>query len=102
MIVQINKDNSSDYNGWFSEITDAFKNSGNPEIENIVIDTLEAYYAHIEEICSGYITLSGGHRVGICGKAVCSEGKIAAFKEVSSLNFRIANQILGIADGELS
>ena len=42
MIVQINKDNSSDYNGWFSEITDAFKNSGKPEIENIVIDTLEA------------------------------------------------------------
>ena len=47
----------------------------------------------------GYITLCGGHRVGICGKAVCSEGKITAFKEISSLNFRIANQILGIADG---
>ena len=42
MIVQINKDNSSDYNGWFSEITDAFKNSGNPEIENIVIDNMVA------------------------------------------------------------
>lgn len=54
MIVQINKDNSSDYNGWFSEITDAFKNSGNPEIENIVIDTLEAYYAHIEEIARNF------------------------------------------------
>lgn len=54
MIVQINKDNSSDYNGWFSEITDAFKNSGNPEIENIVINTLEAYYAHIEEIARNF------------------------------------------------
>ena len=54
MIVQINKDNSSDYNGWFSEITDAFKNSGKPEIENIVIDTLEAYYAHIEEIARNF------------------------------------------------
>ena len=54
MIVQINKDNSPDYNGWFSEITDAFKNSGNPEIENIVIDTLEAYYAHIEEIARNF------------------------------------------------
>lgn len=56
-------------------------------------------YAHLEEIRCGYITLSGGHRVGICGKAVCSEGKITAFKEISSLNFRIANQIIGIADG---
>lgn len=54
MIVQINKNNSSDYNGWFSEITDAFKNSGKPEIENIVIDTLEAYYAHIEEIARNF------------------------------------------------
>lgn len=50
MIVKINDKNSSAYNAWFSEITDAFKNSGKPEIENIVIDTLEAYYAHIEEI----------------------------------------------------
>ena len=50
MIVKINEDNSLDYNAWFSEITDAFKNSGDPAIENIVIDTLEAYYAHIEDI----------------------------------------------------
>lgn len=52
MIVKIDKDNSSAYNAWFSEITDAFKNSGNPAIENIVIDTLEAYYAHIKEIAN--------------------------------------------------
>lgn len=50
MIVKINNENSSAYKAWFSEITDAFKNSGDPAIENIVIDTLEAYYAHIEEI----------------------------------------------------
>ena len=50
MIVKINDKNSSAYNAWFSEITDAFKNSGDPAIENIVIDTLEAYYAHIYEI----------------------------------------------------
>lgn len=50
MIVKINNENSSAYKAWFSEITDAFKNSGNPDVENIVIDTLEAYYAHIEEI----------------------------------------------------
>lgn len=54
MIVQIDKDNSSKYNGWFSEITEAFKNSEKPEIKNIVIDTLEAYYAHIEEIARNF------------------------------------------------
>ena len=56
-------------------------------------------YAHMEEIKQGFITLKGGHRVGICGKAVCEDGQIKAFREISSLNFRIAHQIIGIADG---
>lgn len=50
MIVKVTNDNSLDFQAWFAEITDAFKNSGNADIENIVIDTLEAYYAHIEDI----------------------------------------------------
>ncbi len=56
-------------------------------------------YAHVDEIRQGFLTLKGGHRVGICGKAVTEEGKIKTFREVSSLNFRIAHEIIGIADG---
>ncbi len=56
-------------------------------------------YAHMEEIRQGFITVKGGHRVGICGKAVCENGKIQTLREVSSLNLRIAHQIIGIADG---
>jgi len=56
-------------------------------------------YAHMEEIRQGFLTLKGGHRVGICGKAVVEDGKIKAFREISSLNFRIAHQIFGAADG---
>lgn len=56
-------------------------------------------YTYLDEIRRGYITLDGGHRVGICGKAVCEKGAIAAISEVSSLNFRIAHEIIGIADG---
>ncbi len=56
-------------------------------------------YAHLEEIRQGFITIRGGHRVGICGKAVTDSGEIKTFREVSSLNFRIAHQIVGIADG---
>lgn len=55
-------------------------------------------YAHMEEIRQGFLTLKGGHRVGICGKAVVEEGKIRTFREVSSLNFRIAREVLGVAD----
>lgn len=56
-------------------------------------------YAYMEEIRQGFITLKGGSRVGICGKAVVENGKVKTFREISSLNFRIANQIVGIADG---
>lgn len=56
-------------------------------------------YAYIDEIRQGFITLRGGHRVGICGKTVIDNGKIKTFKEVSSLNFRVASQIIGLADG---
>lgn len=56
-------------------------------------------YSHMEEIRQGFLTLKGGHRVGICGKAVLEDGKIKTFREVSSLNFRISREILGVADG---
>lgn len=56
-------------------------------------------YAYLEEIRRGFITVKGGHRVGICGKAVCEDGKVTAIKEISSLNFRIAHQIIGISNG---
>ena len=51
-----------------------------------------------KELSQGFITINGGHRVGICGTAVISEGKIETVKYISGLNFRIARQILGCAD----
>ena len=46
----------------------------------------------------GYITLKGGHRVGITGNVVIKEGKVINISYISSLNFRIAKQILGASD----
>lgn len=39
--------------------------------------------------------MQGGHRVGITGNAVMKEGKISNINYISSLNFRIAKQVLG-------
>lgn len=50
-------------------------------------------YAYQNEICSGFITLRGGHRVGITGDVVIQDGRIINIKNISSLNFRIARQI---------
>lgn len=55
-------------------------------------------YSYEEEIAQGFVTLDGGHRVGICGTAVTKNGKITSFKDISGLNIRIARQIYGCAD----
>lgn len=55
-------------------------------------------YAFSEEIRGGFITLRGGHRVGIVGKAVCDSNKVQSIKHFSGLNIRISRQILNSAD----
>lgn len=55
-------------------------------------------YAWEEEFRRGYITLKGGHRIGLTGKAVLDKGLIKTLKDISGLNFRIAKEIIGVAD----
>ncbi|SIS63260.1 stage III sporulation protein AA [Alicyclobacillus vulcanalis] len=47
-------------------------------------------YAVEEEMRHGYVTLPGGHRVGIAGRAVVEAGRVRAFRHVTSLNVRIS------------
>ena len=55
-------------------------------------------YAYEEEIRRGYLSLPGGHRVGIAGRVVVEDGNIRTITAISSLNLRFAHQILGCAD----
>lgn len=53
----------------------------------------DSRYAYQKELKNGYLTMKGGHRIGICGEAVISrEEKIQTIKHISSLNIRIAHQ----------
>ena len=54
-------------------------------------------YAYEEELRQGFLTIQGGHRVGICGKAVLSDGKIKTIRNVSFLNIRLAKEKKGCA-----
>lgn len=51
-------------------------------------------YAYKNQICEGFITVKGGHRIGLTGSCVIENGKIINIKYISSLNFRIAREIL--------
>lgn len=70
------------------------------DIEEIVRHVCQSsLYAYEEEIRKGYITIKGGHRIGISGQAVLSENReIKAIKNISFLNIRIAHEIKGAAD----
>lgn len=54
-------------------------------------------YAFQEEIKNGFITLRGGHRVGIGGKVLYGSRGIETIKNISSLNIRIAREKKDIA-----
>ena len=57
-----------------------------------------SFYAFEPELCLGYITLPGGHRVGVSGQAVIESGVVRAWRHISSINFRVAHSVKGCAD----
>ena len=67
-----------------------------------VINTASRYSPWAAETSArGYITAPGGHRVGICGQAVVTEGAVRGIRRPTSLNIRVARQISGVGDGIL-
>ena len=56
-------------------------------------------YAYEDEIRQGFLTVRGGHRVGITGQAVLSrEDEVRSIKYINSLNIRISHEIKGAAN----
>jgi len=54
-------------------------------------------YTIEEELKKGYITIKGGHRVGLAGRVVTENGNVKMIRDISSYNFRIAKEKVGIA-----
>lgn len=55
-------------------------------------------YSYQNQICEGFITIKGGHRIGITGSAVIENNKVKNINYISNLNFRIARQIIGCSN----
>lgn len=67
-------------------------------LETVSYVSRYSIYAFDEELKQGYITIPGGHRVGIAGKIVMEEGKIRCVKYISFLNVRLSHEKKGCAD----
>lgn len=65
-----------------------------------VLQTLErlcenSIYAYKNQICEGFLTIKGGHRIGITGTVIIEDNKIININYISSLNCRIAREVIG-------
>lgn len=49
-------------------------------------------------IGQGYLTASGGHRIGICGEAVVQDGRMTGIRYPTSLCIRVARDYPGIGE----
>ncbi|MDD9267509.1 stage III sporulation protein AA [Paenibacillus sp. GCM10023248] len=58
--------------------------------------TNHSMYTHEEELRRGYITIAGGHRVGLAGRTVLDQGDVKQIRDVSSFNIRIAREVQGV------
>ena len=68
------------------------------ELEQLVeIASHASLHAVLDQVRRGYLTIAGGHRIGLCGEAALREGKIHALRAISSANVRIARQVRGAA-----
>lgn len=76
-----------------------------PEELEAVLTHLCQYslYAFADEIRQGFLTIQGGHRVGVAGQVILDEGnRIRNIKYIRYLNIRIAHELKGAADGIIS
>lgn len=55
-------------------------------------------FAMQQSLSMGFITLPGGHRVGVCGKCVTENGEVRHMTDISAICIRIAREVFGAAD----
>lgn len=70
------------------------------EMESIVQHMCKySLYAFEDEIRQGFMTVPGGHRIGMAGQVVLEgDGSIRNIKYISYMNIRISHEIIGAAD----
>jgi stage III sporulation protein AA len=76
---------------------------GCPPTSPAAVETLvelladRSLYARETELAQGYLTLPGGHRVGLAGRAVVSAGTVTTTRNWTGINLRVARRLDGVA-----
>ena len=55
-------------------------------------------YAYENELRQGFVTVEGGHRIGLAGQVILENGRVKNMKYISSINIRISHEVMHCAD----
>ncbi|MBD5522221.1 MAG: stage III sporulation protein AA [Lachnospiraceae bacterium] len=77
--------------------------SSEKELEAVLTHVCHySIYAFADEIRQGFMTISGGHRIGLCGQVILeNNNQIRNIKYIRYLNIRIAHEVKGVSDKAL-
>lgn len=84
--------------GFCHKPQDALVTSAEDLTESVYKICENSWYAYQEDINKGFVTIRGGHRVGLIGTPIVENEKIINIRDISSLNIRIAREIKGCAE----
>jgi stage III sporulation protein AA len=96
MLVLDKKDIMLDEKGQVTEdITAAYLCTEDDLIKTMQLISKNSRYAIEEELRLGFITIKGGHRIGLCGQIALEESRIKTYKHISCMNIRMAREVKG-------
>lgn len=75
----------------------AYKPSGEQCRKLLERVTNYSIYAMEEELRRGYITVTGGHRIGLAGRTILDGGSVRGIRDIGGFNIRIAREVVGAA-----
>lgn len=68
------------------------------ELEQLLeLASRASFHTVADQLRRGYLTVEGGHRVGLCGTAVVRDGELRGLRRLSSAAVRVARQAVGAA-----
>lgn len=71
---------------------------GEDELRQVVENaTQSSAHTALDRVRQGFVTLRGGHRIGMCGSVAREGGRIVTLRELSSLSVRVARSVPGMA-----
>ena len=79
------------------DITNAAAVTGKDLVHLVEIASRWSMHAVLEQLRRGYLSVEGGHRLGLCGTVIMDGEQVQNLRDISSADLRVARQLRGIA-----